>query len=403
MFAGHGFSGKSSLLHVLNRIAHLNLAERVLSPNFKLEVQKLESTRGASPSTFDPSAKDVEFVVFDLAGQQEYAVSHRHFLSGDHTLYVVCFTVTSSLQQQFSEIKFWLEYLSMNIKESAGSIPVILVATKIDSREHEDLASMLNHISHRFVGRHGKLQICDVVATSAYENTYVGRHVNSHPFTGKMFLVKHTLDGLRKIITDVGLKTAAKVSSALCALRSALCALRSALCALRSALCALRSALCALCSALCALCAVLCGLCAVRLCVRVIFILQREPKFYNAVFHVVKTHMQDRVFYSVEEFKSKFQSTSVSSIVRIDRLEGALSFLHCVGAVVLANGIVCVKPALLADLVQPFTASAEHCMQDFQEDLFMRFGVLSKAQILQVVRNKIQRYVKTRGAFHSWR
>jgi GTPase SAR1 family protein len=62
----------------------------MFKPNFQTEVQNLESTRGVVASSFAPSkgtaievgkGTAIEFVVFDLAGQQEYAVSHRYSLS----------------------------------------------------------------------------------------------------------------------------------------------------------------------------------------------------------------------------------------------------------------------------------------------------------------------------------
>jgi hypothetical protein len=98
--------------------------------------------------------------------------------------------------------------------------------------------------------------------------------------------------------------------------------------------------------------------------------------------------MQDQVFHRIDEFKRRFQQQVTCSN---DRLEGAMSFLHCVGAIVVANGFVCVDPSLLAELVQPFTAPAEHNIQDLSDELFSRFGLLDKAQIVEIIKKKSKR------------
>jgi hypothetical protein len=72
--------GKTSLLHVLKRLEKA----KGPSPTFKNELRKIKSTHGAAMSSFK-GTRDFGFVVYDFAGQQEYATSHR-FASLSHLL-----------------------------------------------------------------------------------------------------------------------------------------------------------------------------------------------------------------------------------------------------------------------------------------------------------------------------
>ena len=98
------------------------------------------------------SSGEVEFTIFDFAGQLEYSTVHQvkitskmlnlfvffyiqFFLSNSNAIYLLVVDVSQSLEKQRESIEYWLNFLRCHLqfeKHISKAFDIILVGTKID-------------------------------------------------------------------------------------------------------------------------------------------------------------------------------------------------------------------------------------------------------------------------------
>jgi hypothetical protein len=104
-------------------------------------------------------------------------------------------------------VAYWLDYLSLNISD--GKALILLVATKIDTRDQRDLAAIMNQVAHKFVGVRANVRVLDVVGTSAYRNWFVRRRSTDVPF-GRHDK-RGNMEALRSAVSTIAAEAASKV------------------------------------------------------------------------------------------------------------------------------------------------------------------------------------------------
>lgn len=123
LLLGHGAAGKTSILKSLRRLVNRGTdgPSRTEQSTVGLEVQSITD-------------RNVEFSVWDFAGQLEYLSTHQHFFSRSNAIYVVVVDASKPLDLQRANVRTWLAVLAGKMGKLRGneSIRVILVGNKID-------------------------------------------------------------------------------------------------------------------------------------------------------------------------------------------------------------------------------------------------------------------------------
>lgn len=88
---------------------------------------------------------EIDFSVWDFAGQLEYLSTHQHFFSSANAIYVVAIDASKSLEMQRESLQRWLATLAAKLGGAdTSAIRVLIIGTKIDllkERFHVDIAS----------------------------------------------------------------------------------------------------------------------------------------------------------------------------------------------------------------------------------------------------------------------